>query len=151
MTHALALALVLMLAAVGCASDGGLRVGVAATNTLGRVLQAVDADMAASQTRDRDAARLAHPDDPVGYGAALAADNARADKLATAWHAHGLLHLAVLVWQDSDNPALWPSAAACALDALTALGADLPATWRNALAVASAPLRAAGGRCEVPP
>lgn len=149
MTQLITFAFALLVA--GCASDAGLRIGVAATNTLGRVLQAVDVDLAAVQARDRAAARTAHPDDSIAYGVALADDNARADALATAWHAHGLLHLAVMVWQDNGDPALWPAAAACALDALTALGARLPATWGTALGVASAPLRAAGGRCEVPP
>lgn len=134
-----------------CAGDTALRAGVAASNTLGAVLTAVDGELAVQQQRDRAAADLANPVDSVAYGAALARDNARADALSAAWHAHGLVHVAVAIWQSSGDASAWPGAAACAATALKALGAVLPATWGEPLAIAAAPLVAAGGRCVAAP
>ena len=142
---AIALACAALLAA--CASDTALRVGIASSNTLGTVLQAVDDDMAAQQKIDRGAALLAHPNDSVAYGAQLADDNARADALSAAWHAHGLLRVVLTVWQGSDDhehpPPQWQHAAACAAFTLRRLGDLLSPQWRDTLSVVAAPLEAA--------
>jgi len=143
--------LVLALALTACAGDTALRAGVAASNTLGAVLTAVDGELAVQQQRDRAAADLANPIDSTAYGKALAVDNARADALSVAWHAHGLLHVALAIWQTSGDSSAWPNAAACAAGALKGLAAVLPTTWSEPLAIASAPLLAAGGRCTVAP
>jgi hypothetical protein len=152
MTRAVVAMLLLTLAACACATDAELRVAIASANTVGQVLQQVDSELAAQQKLDRAAANAAHPNavepgDALAYGAQLADDNARADALAAAWHLHGLMRVALTIWQNSSDVSAptpqWQQAAECAAVALKRLGALMSPQWREMLGVVAAPLEAA--------